>query len=170
MKAGVKISPMIRGAPFAYGGAMMQALTPGPDYTPAAVPKNNDSLSLRLSYGARSLLLTGDIEKQVEAELLSEGLIERTDVLKVAHHGSKTSSTAAMLDTVHPACALISDGFENSYGHPHRDILARLAERGICVLRTDLLGLVSIQTDGQRLRVSTEKWSHGGTVSAVFEQ
>ncbi len=114
------------------------------------------------------MLLTGDIERQVEAELLSGNLIERTDVLKVAHHGSKTSSTAALLDSVHPAFALISDGFENSYGHPHHDILARLAERGICVLRTDALGLVSIRTDGHRLQVTTGRWEGASGVAPVF--
>ena len=147
----------------------MQALTPSPDYAAAAAPRNNDSLTLRLRYGDRSVLLTGDIERQVEAELLSGNLIERTDVLKVAHHGSKTSSLAALLDSVHPAFAVISAGFENSYGHPHPDILARLAERGICVLRTDALGLVSIRTDGRRLSVTTGKWDGAVGVAAVFE-
>jgi len=172
IRAGVKIMPMRRGVPFAYGGITIQALTPGPDYTPALAPKNNDSLTLRLRFGERSVLLTGDIERQVEAELLRENLIERTDVLKVAHHGSKTSSTAALLDSVHPAFAMISAGFENSYGHPHPDILGRLAERGICVLRTDALGLVSIRTDGRRLSVSTEKWNESGRLAAaaVFER
>ena len=162
---------MRRGAPFAYGGATLQVLTPSLDYAPASAPKNNDSLTLRVRFGERSVLLTGDIERQVEAELLAQNLIGRTDVLKVAHHGSKTSSTAALLDSLHPAFAMISAGFENSYGHPHPDILARLAERGICVLRTDALGLVSIRTDGRRLSVSTGKWEGRGKVAigAVFE-
>jgi len=152
VKAGVKIVPMQRGAPFAFGGTMLQTLAPGPDYEPSDAPKNNDSLALRVSYGERSALLTGDIERQVEAELLSENLLARSDVLKVAHHGSKTSSTPGLLDAVHPAFAVISVGFENTYGHPHRDILARLAERGISTLRTDSLGLVTIRTDGHRLQ------------------
>jgi competence protein ComEC len=169
MRAGVKIRPMLRGAPFAYGGTMIQTLAPGPAYAPLSTPRNNDSLALRLRFGERSVLLTGDIERQVEAELLSEHLIEPADVLKVAHHGSKTSSTAALLDAVHPAFALISAGFENSYGHPHPDIVARLAERGICVLRTDALGLVSIRTNGHRMRVETGRWDPSGGVAAVFE-
>jgi len=161
IRAGVKIVPMHRGDPFQFGGATLRTLAPGPDYAPDTIPKNNDSLALRVSYGERSALLTGDIERQVEAELLSENLVEHADILKVAHHGSKTSSTPAMLDSLHPAFAMISAGFENSYGHPHPDILARLSERGVCVLRTDALGLVSIRTDGHRIVVGTAHWSPG---------
>jgi competence protein ComEC len=169
-QSGVKIRPMRRGGPFPYGGTVAQVLTPGPGYEPGAAPRNNDSLTLRLRYRDRSVLLTGDIERQVEAELLAENLIERTDVLKVAHHGSKTSSTPALLDSIHPAFALISAGFENSYGHPHPDILARLAARGVCVLRTDSLGLVTIRTDGRRLEVSTPKREPSQSFAAPFER
>jgi competence protein ComEC len=165
LRAGVKIVSMQRGSPFAYGGATLRILAPGPNYVPAADPRNNDSLTLRVSYGRRSALLTGDIERQVEAELLSENLVEHADILKVAHHGSKTSSTPAMLDSIHPAFAMISAGFENSYGHPHPDILARLSQRGVCVLRTDALGLVSIRTDGHRIVVATAHWSPGYALS-----
>ena len=73
------------------------------------------------------------------------------DVLKVAHHGSKTSTTEPFLDAVHPALAVISDGYENSYGHPHRITLDELANRNIPALRTDQRGLIRIWTDGYRL-------------------
>jgi competence protein ComEC len=168
LRAGIKIVPMRRGEPFKYGGATLQALAPGPDYEPAAAPKNNDSLALRVSYGDRSALLTGDIERPVEAQLLAENLALHADILKVAHHGSKTSSMPALLDSVHPAFAMISAGFENSYGHPHPDILARLHERGIEALRTDTLGLVSVRTDGHRVRVTTEQWSPGGSEDSAY--
>jgi competence protein ComEC len=169
LRAGVKIKPLQRGAPFAFGGVTLQTLAPRADYSPSSAPHNNDSLAQRLTYGGRSFLLTGDIERQVEAELLSENLIEHSDVLKIAHHGSKTSSTAALLDAVRPAFAIVSVGFENSYGHPHPDILARLAERGIGVLRTDALGLVSIRTGGRSLDVSTSRWSPQHSVAAIFD-
>src|SRR6266571_8288029 len=65
VRSGVKIVSMRRGAPFAYGGATLQALAPGPDYAPSSAPRNNDSLALRVRYGDRSALLTGDIERQV---------------------------------------------------------------------------------------------------------
>ena len=171
LRAGVKIRPIRRGAPFSFGSITMQALAPRVEYTPAATPRNNDSLALRLTYGARSILLTGDMEKQVEAELLSENLLSPADVLKVAHHGSRTSSVAAMLDAVHPSFAIISAGFENSYGHPHPDVLGRLSDRGISVLRTDALGLVCIRTDGRSITVETSHWfSQPGVLAAIFDR
>ena len=80
-------------------------------------------------------------------------------MLKVAHHGSKTSSTPAFMDAAHPAFSVISAGFENSYGHPHPLVLERLEHQHTMLLRTDLWGLVSIRTDGQRLHVETNRWS-----------
>ena len=99
------------------------------------------------------------MERPIEAELVAEGLVQQTDVLKVPHHGSKTSSTAAFLDLLHPSFAVISAGFENSYGHPHADVLERYEERRICVLRTDLDGFVSVGTDGRRLKLNMARWS-----------
>ncbi len=165
IRAGVNIRPMRRGAPFDYGGATIQALAPAPDYETAAAPRNDDSLALRVTYGERSALLTGDIERKVEAQMLAENVVAHADILKVAHHGSKTSTTIALLDAVHPAFALISAGFENSYGHPHPDILKRLTERGAAALRTDRLGLISIRTDGHRVRVDAQHWSPEDTYS-----
>jgi competence protein ComEC len=148
---GVAIRPMQRGAPFSFGGASIQVLAPLTDYVPGSAPKNNDSLVLRLTFGRHSVLLTGDMEKQIEQQLLAEGAIQHTDVLKVGHHGSKSSSTPAFLDALHPAFALISDGFENSYGHPHAQTIDNLAERRITTYRTDRQGLLTIRTDGRYL-------------------
>jgi competence protein ComEC len=89
--------------------------------------------------------------------MLEENEIQRTDVLKTAHHGSRTSSTGPFLDAVSPAFAVISLGFENSYGFPNRDVLDRFRDRGVMVFRTDLDGLVSIRTDGRRLYVDTNR-------------
>ena len=146
----IPVRKLLRGDPFPFGGATIQVLAPGPDYTPRKAPHNNDSLVLRITHGRHSFLLTGDAEKPVEAQLLD---IPRTDVLKVGHHGSKTSSTPAFLDAVHPAFALISDGFHNSYGHPHPNTLAALAERRIAISRTDLEGLTTVRTDGRYLTI-----------------
>ena len=142
---------LLRGRPFSYGGASIQVLNPGPDYTPRKAPHNNDSLVLRLTHGRHSFLLTGDAEKQVEAQLLNT---PRTDVLKVGHHGSKTSSTPMFLDALHPAFALISDGYENRFGHPHPRTLQALAERHIAVSRTDVAGLSTASSDGRYLTIS----------------
>ena len=77
------------------------------------------------------------------------------DVLKIAHHGSKTSSTAEFLDRARPSFALISDGIDNLFHHPHPSVLARLAERHIATLRTDSDGMVTVISDGQTLSYRT---------------
>src|SRR5205807_6258830 len=85
--------------------------------------------------------------------------LQHTDVLKVAHHGSRTSSTEEFLSAVTPAFAVISDGFENSYGHPHASIIERLEQHHAEILRTDQQGLITIRTDGRRLAVETYRSS-----------
>jgi competence protein ComEC len=151
----VKIVPLERGQHFEYGGAQFQVLAPAPTYVPASTPRNNDSLVLQLAYGRRSVILSGDMERQIESELTAAGLVRHADVLKVAHHGSKTSTTELFLDSVHPAFALVSVGFENLYGHPHADVLERLNQAKIEVLRTDQSGAITIRTDGWHMEVNT---------------
>ena len=151
----VTIKALQAGQSFAFGGATIEVLSPPPGYQPSDAPKNNDSLALRLTYGRRSFLLTGDMEKPMEARLLDSGLNIRSDVLKVGHHGSNTSSTQAFLEAVAPTFAVISDGYENSFHHPHPQVLERLAEHRAGVLRTDLQGLVTVRTDGHNIWVET---------------
>jgi competence protein ComEC len=140
---------------FAYGGAEIQVLAPFADYVPGDTPRNNDSLVLRLCFGRHSFLLSGDVERQIEGAMLDAGEVEHTDVLKVAHHGSRTSSTEEFLSAVTPAFAVISDGFENSYGHPHPTVIERLQQHHTGILRTDQQGLITIRSDGRHLRVET---------------
>ncbi len=140
---------------FDFSGAKIEILSPPQDFAPAK-SGNNDSLSFRVQFGARSFLLTGDMENPMEGRLLSESADLHADVLKVGHHGSKTSTIQPFLDAVSPSIAMISDGFENSFGHPHKDVLARLQNRHTAILRTDLDGLITIQTDGQHI-----SWSKG---------
>ena len=130
-------------------------IAPLPDYIASDTPKNNDSLVLRIAYGRRAFLLSGDVERPIERRMLEEDEVQAADVLKVAHHGSKTSSTEEFLSAVHPLFAVISVGFENSYGHPNRDILERLAQHHAALLRTDERGLITIRTDGRCLEVET---------------
>jgi competence protein ComEC len=151
----VKIVAMQSGRAFDFGGAHIQVLSPPLDYSPADAPKNDDSLALRITYRQRSFLLTGDMEKPMERRLLVSGALIRADVLKVGHHGSNTSSTDAFLDAVAPEFAAISDGFANSFHHPHPQVLVRLAEHHARVLRTDEQGLITIRTDGRKLTVET---------------
>jgi competence protein ComEC len=144
-----------RGAPFAFGGATLEILAPGPEYLPAAAPKNDDSLVMRVRFGSTSFLLTGDMEKRIERELGDLGLLQHDDVLKVGHHGSRTSSTPMFLALERPAFGVISAGFDNSYGHPHPLTLEALAEQKVQVYRTDERGLVTIRSDGRRLQIET---------------
>jgi competence protein ComEC len=146
---------MVSGQSFDFGGTRIQILSPPIGYVPAPTPKNNDSLAMRITFGQRSFLLTGDMEKPMELRALSDGWPLRSDVIKVGHHGSNTSSTDSFLDAVSPTFALISDGFENSFHHPHPLVLERLAAHRVTVLRSDFEGLVTARTDGQRIWVET---------------
>src|SRR5580704_6878974 len=94
------------------------------------------------------------MEKKIERELADAGLLEHDDVLKVGHHGSRTSSTPQLLDLERPVFGIISAGFDNSYGHPHPLIVRALQERKIAVFRTDEVGLITVVSDGKRLRFS----------------
>jgi len=149
----IRIRQMQRGQMFDYGGASIQVLAPGPDYVPDTKPKNDDSLVMRIRFGRTSFLLTGDMEKRIERELIDAGLLQHDDVLKVGHHGSHTSSTPALLDLERPEFGIISAGFDNSYGHPHQSTLDALSERHVTTYRTDERGLITIRSDGRRLAV-----------------
>jgi competence protein ComEC len=149
----IPIREMQRSSPFAFGGTHLEVLAPDGDYVPDITPKNDDSLVMRVQFGSTSFLLTGDMEKKVEEQLFYAGLLQRSDVLKVGHHGSRTSTTSDLLDAVHPAFGLISDGFENSYGHPHPLTLQALQERHVAVYRTDEHGLIRVVSDGKRISV-----------------
>jgi competence protein ComEC len=140
-----------------YGGARIEVISPPAGYV-GRQPGNNDSLGVRIAFGERSFLLTGDMEKPMEARALADGLEIHADVLKVGHHGSKTSTIQPFLDAVAPSIAMISAGYENSFGHPHRDVLARLTGRHTAVLRTDLDGLITVRTDGNRIWMDTMVW------------
>jgi competence protein ComEC len=157
VRDGVKVVPLEAPTHFAFGRTSIEVLAPLPDYVPNDIPKNNDSLVLRIRYGSRSFLLSGDVEKPIERRMLEENEIQPTDVLKVAHHGSRTSSTEDFLSAANPAFAIISVGLDNSYGHPNRDVLERLTEHHAEILRTDQNGLVTVRTDGRHLSVET-RW------------
>jgi competence protein ComEC len=99
-------------------------------------------------------LLTGDIEKEAEAQLLAAGTALRADVLKVAHHGSRTSSTAEFLAQVQPTHAVISAGAPSPFGHPHAEVVGRLRAQGARLWQTSQCGALTFTTDGTDLRVT----------------
>ena len=145
------------GQQFEWNGTDGEFFWPSATYTESVGPaKNNDSLVLRLRYGNRTILLPGDAEKDVERTLLSGNSAQelQADVLKVSHHGSKNSTTPNFLAAVKPQMAIISAGEENPYGHPSPVLLERLESAGVRVFRTDLVGSVTVLTDGDSLEVN----------------
>lgn len=110
---------------------------------------NDGSIMARLSYGATSIMLTGDSTTQTEKIILSENFPSElaSTILKVGHHGSRTSSSFSFVKAVGPAYAVISDGKDNNYGHPHKETLDTLIKFGAKILRTDLLGTIIMKCD-----------------------
>ncbi|MBI2116528.1 MAG: DNA internalization-related competence protein ComEC/Rec2 [candidate division NC10 bacterium] len=113
---------------------------------------NNASLVLRIGMGGQAALLTGDIEREGEAALLREGGAIRAQVLKVPHHGSRTSSAAAFLAAVRPEVALVSVGYRNRFNHPHPEVVERYRAQGVRLLRTDLNGALSVEMTPDGIR------------------
>lgn len=118
---------------------------------------HNDVVAALLRYKDFELLLTGDMEAKVERRLLLNGLDVDADVLKVGHHGSKTSSGEEFLSAVSPQTAVIQAGVKNRYKHPSPQVLERLETYGIPYYRTDTSGDVQIATDGKDFSVTTER-------------
>ncbi len=118
---------------------------------------NAGSMILAVRYGAFDMLFTGDVEKEGE-EILTESLKEdyadtKWEVLKVAHHGSKNSSSVEFLEVMNPAAALISAGIDNSYGHPHEETIIRLQEKNCSIYTTQDAGAITVFTDGTRMAI-----------------
>lgn len=118
---------------------------------------HDNMLVLRLSYGRTSFLLTGDMSAGLERELVLTGATVESTVLKVAHHGSRSSSTTTLLRAVDPKIAVISVGGGNPYGHPTGEVLLRLAAVGSTVYQTGQSGTVTVSSDGTRVAVATER-------------
>jgi competence protein ComEC len=136
-------------------------LAPDSAWAEAQHDPNLASAVVRIEVGDVSFLLTGDAEAPEEQWLVNhERSLLAADVLKVAHHGSRTSSTSSFLDAVTPRVALVSVGAGNMYGHPNASVLDALARRGSVVLRTDHAGSVVLRTDGHALEVESggERW------------
>jgi competence protein ComEC len=136
------------------GGARVEVVSPCPAFRPG-MGANDNSLVIRLVWGERAFLFTGDAEHEAEQILLERQVALQADFLKVGHHGSRTSSSPAFLDAVAPRIATMSTGVRNRFGHPHAPTLVKLAERGILALRTDRYGGIRIETDGHALAVDS---------------
>jgi competence protein ComEC len=131
----------------------------------AAAKSNTMSCVLRISNGVRTALLAGDIEQPQEARLVASGAAAlKSDVLLVAHHGSKTSSSAAFLDAVAPRVGIVQTGYRNRFGHPVPDVRARLQERNISMVDSPHCGAFTWQSwlpqDGACLRLQSQRYWH----------
>jgi competence protein ComEC len=135
------------------GGARVEVLAPCPNYSPDVGP-NDNSIVVRVTYGERAVLFVGDAERSEEQALLATARDRlRADVLKVGHHGSRTSSSLEFLAAVRPADAVISAGRRNRFGHPSPPTLSALSALGVRTWRTDRDGAVVVTIDGRSVDV-----------------
>jgi len=139
---------------FQLGEATIQIIAPnGSSYS----DMNDWSVVLRIEFGTTTFLLAGDAETKSEGEQLANNLPLQADVIKIGHHGSRTSSTQAYLNAVSPSYAIISCGTGNTYKHPHVETLERLEAMGVEIYRTDLNGTIIFTTDGNEIQISVQR-------------
>ena len=156
-QAGIPVEQHRQGDHWKLGNAVdVQTLWPSRAYVPKVEPGNNDSLVLRLAYRGTSALLEGDAQALAEAEMLKAGL-SHTDLLKVGHHGSNSSTIPPFLAALSPEYGLISCGRRNFYGHPRPATLDKLEQARVQTMRTDTLGEADVFLDGTR--VSASSWA-----------
>lgn len=142
-----------RGDVLKFGDATVEVLYPTASNDPNAASDNDHSVVMRIVYGGRAFLLTGDIERSAEADLVRGGGTLAADVVKVPHHGSRTSSTDEFIGAVHPQYAIVSVGRRSPFGHPHPEVVRRWESAGVRVMLTGERGMISISTDGKDLVV-----------------
>ncbi len=143
---GVPVRRLRAGEEMELGDVRVEVLAAGISRGDSRNSRNDDSLVLRVCYGRSCMLLTGDAEQALERELIRSGKSLRADVLKVAHHGSRSSTSAAFLEAVQPRVVIVSTGRGNAY-LPAAQVMHRLRALGVTILRTDLDGAVSIGLD-----------------------
>ncbi len=117
---------------------------------------NNFSVVTKIEYKNNAFIITGDAEKESELEMIEGNYDLETNVLKVGHHGSSTSSTDEFVKKVNPEYAIISVGKDNTYGHPHKEVIDRYDEMGIDILRTDEIGDIVFVSDGNKITLLKE--------------
>ena len=152
---GLEVEVPTVGTIWQLGSATVQLLGPVAEYSDT----NDTSLVLRIDYGDTSFLLTGDMEATAERDLVASGADLNVDVLQVGHHGSSTSTSYVFLNAVLPEMGIISCGVNNKYGHPHEETLSILRDAGVDVYRTDLLGTITVSSDGQNYTVGSEHYA-----------
>ncbi len=149
--AGLRVLHRSAGERIEFGGAVFQVLSPPQDWDASEKARNDDSMVLRVSYGATAALLEGDAERRMERRLAE--LAPRADLLKVAHHGSASSTQPELLAAVQPGFAVISAGRRNQFGYPKTAVLERLQQAQVHTYRTDVTGAVTFYLDGKAVEV-----------------
>jgi len=152
LRSGMAVSVKKEGDAFDYGGAHFRTLAPGRDQITGSMRPNDDCLVFTAAFGETAALLEGDAERPVERRVVAEH--PEAILLKVAHHGSASSTSPDLLWTVRPRYAVISVGARNVYGHPRREVLDRLQRAGVITFRTDEEGAVSFYLDGKSVTPS----------------
>jgi beta-lactamase superfamily II metal-dependent hydrolase len=135
-------------------GALMDILHPT---SPSSSHLNDASIVVKITFGQISFMLTGDAEKASEDQMLKRKEDLKSTILKVGHHGSKTSTTPAFLSSVSPKVAVIMCGKDNKYGHPHDETLKKLADAKVDIYRTDVHGTIVITTNGQTYEINQKQ-------------
>lgn len=156
------------GDTYSLGEADFTILSPASDIAEQAVRDgdlNNLSVGIRLAFGSNAFIMCGDAEAPSEKAMVEGGLPLKADVLKLGHHGSSTSTCDEFLRAVSPSCAVISCGTDNSYGHPHKETMEKLAASGISVYRTDEQGTLVATSDGSQ--ITWETAASSGSVGAL---
>jgi competence protein ComEC len=148
----IEMLEAMRGDEMNFGDSKMKIVSPGEAVNAAAGDANNKSVVARLDFGDNSFLFTGDIESPAEREILASGENINVDILKIAHHGSKYSSSEEFLDAASPETAIISVSANNSYGHPTEAVLDALKARNINILRTDEVGDIIFECKSQNTK------------------
>jgi competence protein ComEC len=146
-RAGMNVSVKKEDDQFDYGGAHFRMLAPGRDQITGSMRPNDDCLVFTATFAGTTALLEGDAERPAERRVVDEHA--EAMLLKVAHHGSASGTSADLLATVRPRYAIISVGARNVYGHPRREVLERLQQAGVKTYRTDEEGAVSFYLDGR---------------------
>jgi competence protein ComEC len=154
-ETGVPLHIIGRGDTLQFGAVGVEVLWPERTSSMSAPSRNDDSVVLRLRLGDRTFLLTGDIERNTEAALARAQDTLRSDVVKVAHHGSRTSSIESFVRATAPMYVVVSVGLDSVFGHPHKDVVERWRAGGAQILITGRSGTITVSTDGTDMRVET---------------
>lgn len=118
---------------------------------------NEESISLKMTYGDIGFIFTGDAGVKEEQEMIDTGIDLNAEILHLGHHGSNTSTSLAFLKAVTPEVAIYSAGADNSYGHPHAEVIAVVENEGAEVFGTDVNGTIVVETDGKTYKVETQQ-------------